>query len=68
MQRDRAERMICPICKKENADDWLLDVNGKLESGCCQDCWEQETDIKWWNMFRSKLPLLNPILKNTEDK
>ena len=41
--------MKCPICKKENNDDWPIEVNGLIYDGGCQDCWETHSDKKWWD-------------------
>ena len=41
--------MICPNCKQENDDNWLLDINnGKIVYGGCQDCWEGQCADEWW--------------------
>ena len=40
--------MICPLCKKENSDDWPLEIGGEIVEGGCQDCWESQCDKEWW--------------------
>lgn len=42
--------MICPICRKENDDNWPVKVNGKIEDGGCQECWEKQSDEEWWKV------------------
>lgn len=39
--------MICPGCGKENDDGWPLEINGKIQDGGCQDCWEAVCDKRW---------------------
>ena len=47
--REEGRRMICPNCKQENDDNWLLDINnGKIVYGGCQDCWEGQCADEWW--------------------
>ena len=43
--------MTCPGCKKENDDNWPLKINDKIKIGGCQECWEEQCDIAWWEMF-----------------
>ena len=31
----------CPVCGKPNNDDWPLCIDGTIEEGGCQICWEQ---------------------------
>mgnify|MGYP001584046597 FL=1 len=43
----------CPVCKKENDDNWPIEVKTEdgmfeIRSGGCQDCWEEQCDKKWW--------------------
>ncbi len=45
--------MICPGCGKENDDDWVLEIDGKILDGCCQDCWEAACDASWWEMIEA---------------
>jgi hypothetical protein len=40
--------MICPLCQKENDDNWPLELEGKILDGGCQDCWESQCDSEWW--------------------
>lgn len=45
--------MKCPVCKKENDDNWPIEVkteDGMFEimDGGCQDCWEEQCDKTWW--------------------
>lgn len=40
----------CPLCGKENDDDWPIEVNGEIKDGGCQDCWEAQCDAEWWKM------------------
>jgi len=40
--------MKCPKCGKTNDDDWPLDIDGEIQDGGCQDCWEAEADKMWW--------------------
>lgn len=41
----------CPVCGVENDDDWPLDIDGMIEDGGCQTCWEAGADHtrKWKN-------------------
>lgn len=39
----------CPMCGEENNDNWPITVNGKIELGGCQSCWEKECDTNHWN-------------------
>ncbi len=41
--------MICPICDKENKDNWPVYVDGVVMFGGCQDCWEKQCDESWWD-------------------
>lgn len=41
--------MICPICKKENDDNWPVEVDNHIKDGGCQDCWEKECNESWWD-------------------
>lgn len=41
----------CPQCGKLNDDDWPLEINGKIEEGGCQECWESQVDKEWWAML-----------------
>lgn len=43
--------MECPICKKDNKDDWPVDVDGKIVGGGCQDCWETQCDSAFWEIW-----------------
>lgn len=43
--------MICPICKQENDDDWVVKKDGKLLTGVCQMCWEDYCSFEWWEMI-----------------
>ncbi len=45
--------MICPICGKENDDNWPVTVDDDIMDGGCQDCWEKETDESWWEAVKS---------------
>ena len=40
--------MICPLCGKENTDNWPVTVNEVAKEGGCQDCWEKQSDEEWW--------------------
>jgi hypothetical protein len=39
--------MICPLCGKENTDNWPVTVEGIVKEGGCQDCWEKQSDDAW---------------------
>ncbi len=40
--------MKCPICETENTDNWPVTVDGDIQDGGCQECWEKECDESWW--------------------
>lgn len=40
----------CPQCGKLNDDNWPLEIDGKIEEGGCQDCWEAQVNKEWWLM------------------
>jgi len=41
--------MNCPNCGIENEDNWPISINGKIEWGGCQGCWEEQCDEAWWD-------------------
>ena len=41
--------MTCPICGKENEDNWPVNIDDKVEFGACQECFEKEADESWWD-------------------
>lgn len=41
--------MRCPNCGEENDDNWPVSINGEIEDGGCQKCWENESDSAWWD-------------------
>lgn len=43
--------MICPHCGEENTDDWPLWVDGEVEHGGCQECWEADCAREWWKIM-----------------
>jgi len=45
--------MNCPKCGIENDDNWSISINGKIECGGCQICWENESDDAWWDAMES---------------
>ncbi len=45
-----SEIVVCPLCGKLNEEDWPLRINGEVEMGGCQDCWEKQCDEEWWKM------------------
>lgn len=47
---DAVNNMKCPSCNKENDDNWPLNISGKIKDGGCQDCWESECSVSWWDM------------------
>lgn len=42
------ETKKCPRCGIKNDDDWPISIDGVVNSGGCQDCWEDESDRAWW--------------------
>lgn len=41
--------MICPICWRENEENWPLRMpDGGIRDGGCQDCWERQSSQEWW--------------------
>ena len=42
--------MKCPVCGRENEDDWIVYADGKPQEGGCQTCWEIQADEMWWAM------------------
>ena len=40
----------CPKCGRLNTDNWPLEINGKIEEGGCQECWEEQCDENWWRV------------------
>ncbi len=42
--------LACPACGTPNNDDWPIEVDGKIVSGGCQECWEKQSDAAWWKM------------------
>ena len=52
---------LCPNCKTLNSDNWPITVNGAIMEGGCQDCWEKESDMKWWEAVIALDTVLNPI-------
>lgn len=51
--------MICPLCGKENTDNWPVVVNGVIKQGGCQDCWEKQSDGDWWKAVVGVDKILN---------
>jgi len=49
--------MDCPVCNKENDDNWPLDVDSKIKDGGCQDCWEDQCDDGWWRSMEALLEM-----------
>jgi len=48
------ERHRCPWCDKLNTDNWPLRVDGEIKDGGCQECWEKECAIEYWEMMREE--------------
>jgi len=48
--------MKCPVCNKENDDNWTLVEYG---DGVCQECWEERADAEWWKMATDNCHILN---------
>ena len=44
--------MTCPVCGRENTDDWPLKVEQQVMEGGCQECWEAYSDHEWWEYGR----------------
>ena len=44
---------ICPLCRKENDDNYPVEVNGHIKEGGCQECWEKQCDEEWWKMVKT---------------
>lgn len=42
--------MKCPKCGIENDDNWPLEIDGEVEEGGCQGCWEADCADAWWEM------------------
>jgi hypothetical protein len=43
--------MICPKCHgpiEPGESTWPVTVDGRVEVGGCQDCWEATADASWW--------------------
>ena len=53
--------MRCPVCGRENTDDWPVEVDGKIEAGGCQNCWERQSDAAWWDAVISLDKLLAAV-------
>lgn len=49
MSEPKARPIICPVCGKLNIDDWPVEVDGEIQNGGCQDCWEAQCDESWWD-------------------
>lgn len=49
MSEPKARGIICPICGEPNIDNWPVEVDGEIENGGCQNCWEAECDKLWWD-------------------
>lgn len=45
--------MICPICKKENDDNWPVHIYDEIKTGGCQVCWEKECAESWHEMVEN---------------
>lgn len=43
-----ARPVPCPVCGTPNTDNWPVDVDGEIQDGGCQECWEAECDREWW--------------------
>lgn len=56
--------MKCPVCGKNNSDNWPLDVGGEIIEGGCQSCWESEVSEKWWNMVTNNFEPVLEIRRN----
>jgi RNA polymerase subunit RPABC4/transcription elongation factor Spt4 len=49
--RDRGGVMKCPLCGKENTDNWPVTVDDGIKNGGCQMCWEKQCDEEWWKLI-----------------
>jgi len=39
----------CPKCGAKHKDNWPVTVNGNVEIGGCQECWEAECSEAFWD-------------------
>ena len=50
------EWYICPRCYEMNTDNWpVTTLDGTVQEGGCQACWEDECAAGWWQEMASGL-------------
>ena len=47
MSKSGLDFFTCPRCKTLTVDNWPLDINGVIEDGGCQECWEDACEKDW---------------------